>query len=463
MIKKIIIGVLALITLAAILAGLPYFAGLRTEKYFLETMNAYSEYPYINFRVTDYKRGWFTSYAESAMEINIMNEKIPVAFKHEIEHGPSLSNIGLAKVITRISFSEKTESELNYYFKERAPIEMTTYIGMLGGQEIELTIPSFDGHPNGKDNVNINWKGLDGKIDVASDMSRYAGKIKAPLLAISEQKGGAARIDNIVMDMDMKQRAEGLWLGNTSVNIDSIEFYIDKKKPDSEIEKINIKGISFDQTSSEEDGLISQAVIGRADSITAVDRTFKEGVFDAEIRNVSMEAFLNLQHKMKVIAENNLPEDEARKRIFEAMKDLLPEFLSHSPEYIINRVAFSSDKGDIHANARVKYVGNGDYKAFDPVNDLACDAMLSVPKEFLREIALTFTRKQISNQLKPAGTNMTEEDFEKLCQQAVDKNIEVLLQNNFIVEDGDTYTSRFALGDAGMTLNGKSLNIPLKR
>ena len=76
---------------------------------------------------------------------------------------------------------------------------------------------------------------------------------------------------------------------------------------------------------------------------------------------------------------------------------------------------------------------------------------------------IAFTREQISRQLKYSGTEMTEEELEDMSRQVVDNNIEGLLQNNFIVADGDNYRASFALRDSGMTVNGQPLNIPVKK
>ncbi len=460
MTKKTIITVLALTALAVICAGLPYVTGLKAEKYFHKTMTAFSETPSVNFRVKNYKRGWFASYAESEIEIILWNRNIPVVFEHEIKHGPSLTNVGLAKIITKVRFSGKIQNELNHYFMDRSPIEIITHVGMLGGQQTEFAIPPFDGHPKGMDDINISWQRVDGNIELSSDMSRYTGVMRVPLLAVSGENGEAARIDSMVMDMDMKQRAEGLWLGRAVMNIAGVYVDFDKQGPGAGNETMKITGISFDQTSSEEAGLLLQSMTGRAESLTVMDRTFKEGVFDSEIRNVSMDAYLDLQRTMKAIAEKQLPPNEAGKQIVEAMMDILPEFLRQSPEYTINRLTVSSDQGDVTAHASVKYVGNGDFKAFHLLNDLACDAMLSVPKELLKDIALTYTREQISRQLRSSGTEKTEEELENLSQQTVDNNIEGLLQNNIIVAVGDNYTARFALNNTGMMVNGRPLNIP---
>ncbi len=460
MTKKSIIALIVLITSAAIFAGLPYITGLKAEAYFRNTMMSYSENPSFNFKVTDYKRNWFNSYAKSEMEIAFMNEKVPIIFEHEIEHGPSFSNIELAKITTRVKFSEDTENELKYYFKDSSPIEIITHVKLLGNQEITFSVPSFNGHPKGKEDVNVNWQRLDGEIALSSDMSSYTGKMRAPLLAINGNGNDSARIDDVVMAMDMKKKVEGLWLGSAGLNIAGIQINSDKKSPGTENESVSIKDISLDQVSSDEDGLLVQTMIGRADSLDVMGRSFKEGVFESEFRNVSIDAFTNLQNKMKVIAEKDLPQEEASMQVVMAMTEILPDFLSKSPEYIIKRIAVSSDKGDISGNASVKYVGNGDYTVFNPFRDITCDAMLSMPKEFVREIAMTITRKQISTHLNASGTEMAEEDLELLCQQAVDKNLEGLQQNKIIVNDGDNFTTRFALRDTGMTVNDQPLNIP---
>ncbi len=291
-------------------------------------------------------------------------------------------------------------------------------------------------------------------------MSRYTGEMRAPLLSIDGNNNDSARIDDVVLDIDMKKKSEGLWLGSAGLNISGIHINSDKKSPGTENESVSIEGITLNQVSSDEDGLLVQTMIGRADSLDVMGRSFKEGVFDSEFRNVSIDAFTNLQNKMKVIAEKNLPQEEASMQIVEAMTEILPDFLSKSPEYIIKRIAVSSDKGDISGNASVKYVGNGDYTTFNPFRDITCDAMLSMPKEFVREIAMTITRNQISSQLNASGTEMAEEDLELLCQQAVDKNLEGLQQNKLIVDDGDNYTTHFALRETGMTVNDQPMNIP---
>ncbi len=396
------------------------------------------------------------------MDIAFLSEKVPIALEHEIEHGPSLMNAALAKIVTRVKFSEKTENELNYYFKDSPPIEIITKVGILGDQEIEFAVPSFDGHPKEKDDININWQRLDGKIEMSSDMSKYVGKMQLPLLAINGKNGETAKIDNIAMTMDMKQRAAGLWLGSAGFNIANVYFDMNNKNAGSDNVKMNLKDISIDQISSEEDGLLFLSMISRADSLTVMDRTFEEMVFDLEIRNVSMDTLIEMQNRINTITEKQLPQDEAKSQMVETLMTIGPEFLKHSPEYNIKHLSVSSDKGDINGNASIKYVGNGDYKSFNPLSDLACDAMLSMPKEYLREILLEVTRKQMSTYLKASGTEMAEDEFEKQCQQAVDNNIKGMLQNNFIVADADNYTARFELGDAGITVNGKALNLPVK-
>ncbi len=426
-------------------------------------MTAYSENPSFNFRVKDYKRSWFSSYAESEINITIMNEMIPISLEHEIEHCPSLMNGELAKIVTRVKFSEKIENELNYYFKDSPPIEIITKVGILGDQDIEFTVPSFKGPLKGKDDININWQKLDGKIEMSSDMSNYVGKMQAPLIAINGNNGETAKIDNIVMTMNMKQRAEGIWLGNGGFNIASVYFKNTNKDTNSDNMEMNLKGISIDQITSEKDGLLLLSMISRADSLTMMDKTFEKMVIDLEIRNVGIDTLIEMQNKMKTIAEKQLPLDETNSKMIETMTTMLPELLKHSPEYNIKRLSVSSDKGDINGNASIKYVGNGDYMAFNPLNDLACSAMLSMPKEFLREILLAVTRKQISNYLLDSGTEMAEEEFENQCQQAVDNNIKAMLLSNFIIDDADNYTAQFALGDNGITLNGKTLNFPLIR
>jgi uncharacterized protein YdgA (DUF945 family) len=395
------------------------------------------------------------------MELRIMNDVIPVNLEHDIKHGPSSENIGSTKVITRARFDEETQNKLQYYFKDSPPIEITTHVGMMGDQEIEIKVPSFEGHPEGEADININWQGLEGILEVAAGTGNVKGKIRAPLLTVSENSNVVARIERMEMNLDVKQKAAGLWIGRSGINISEIDIQTPKEGMGAENVKVHVKGISIDQISTEKDNLLSQSMVSKTDSLTVMDRVFTKGIFDSEVRNLNMDAFSSLNRRINDISEKELSQDEASREMIGAMAEILPDILSHSPEYVINRLSVKSDQGDINGNASIKYIGEGDYRAFNPLNELDSEAMISVPKTLVREIALIFTRKQMASYFKSSGNDADGEEFEKFCQLAVDSNIQGLLQKNLIVEEGNHYTSRFALKGGSMTINDQPLHIPV--
>jgi uncharacterized protein YdgA (DUF945 family) len=460
---------ITLIALICILICLPYVTGIIAEKHFNESMEKariYMAHPAFNLKVSDYNRGWFSSSVTTSLEFNTGQEKASVVFDSDIKHGPSLHTLGLAKITTTARLTGELGDKLNYYLKDRPLIESVTYVGYHGKQYVEFTSPLYEGEIKGEAGTKVNWQGMRGRANISAGMKRFTSQVHAPLFSIAwnnKKSKGDLRIENIKVSSS-EHRYETLWLGTSGGSISEININASPGKPGKKAAVLNLKGLAFEQATNEEEGLLAISSRYTIESLTVADRRFENGVFESELHNLDVEALMSLNREIAQLSHDEvsgeLSQGESLKLINDSLLSILPDALKHSPEYSINRLSISSDKGDIFANARVKYVGNGDINTFNPLTDLDFDAMLSIPKALVKEIILANSRNNAVNYLRANKPGFDESEVESLSQIIAENNINGLLSNRILIENDDKYISKIALNSGRVTLNGRPMQLP---
>ena len=123
------IAIVILVLLAGLGLGLPYYAGVQTEKHFRQTIEATIQDSPISIKEYDYQRGLLNARASSSLEFKSVSGSVLIPVEHEIQHGLSLMNLNLAKVVSTVRLPAEAPTALKELFKNQAPLKISTVVG----------------------------------------------------------------------------------------------------------------------------------------------------------------------------------------------------------------------------------------------------------------------------------------------------------------------------------------------
>lgn len=449
------LAIVVLVILAVIGIGLPYYAGLQTEKQFRATLEAAIQDSPLSLKEFSYQRGVYSARASSPLELTTGKDAMLIPVEHDIQHGLSPLNPSLAKVVSTVRLPSEVPAEIKELFKDQPPVTVTTVVGTDNSIRSEMTSPPVSGRLSGDDPYEIQWKGIRGTLTLSPDWNRGTVHFSAPSLSLQDSTGAQLLFDAGDIDGSLHRGSpEGVWLGSNRFILK--RFSVTEKDEHGALnESTRADNCLLSAEVIEKDGSLEAVYAVSMDRVKTTGRDFDQAALEIKLSNVDLEALKGLRDRLRDLNKQQPDDDTRRQETLKLVLDLLPRFLARSPELVISRLALGTAEGPIQGDGRVKYVGGQSLERFQLLKDLEGEARLTAPKQLVESVALSVAG--IGGKDLDAALG---EKAETMKRQLIQEQIDGLLEGGIIVDQGTAYASQVSLKGGVLTLNGKPLELP---
>ncbi len=449
------IAIVILVLLAGLGLGLPYYAGVQTEKHFRQTIEATIQDSPISIKEYDYQRGLLNARASSSLEFKSVSGSVLIPVEHEIQHGLSLMNLNLAKVVSTVRLPAEAPTALKELFKNQAPLKISTVVGTDSSIRSEVASPPFDGHLPGDEQPEVHWKGISGSVSISPDWNVGAMALVAPSLSIQSPKGVQVSFEQATMEGDLKRSsATGFWLGLSRLGLKKLAL-AEKDEQGAPAELALTDNCQMTAQVSEKDGALEAVYTVLFDSMKTAGKDFNKATIEIRLSNLDSQVLMKLRDTLRDLNKQQADESTRNQTTVKVVLELLPRFLSRSPELAIPRLAVGTSDGQVQGDGRLKYIGGENIQNFQVLKDLEGEAKLTAPKPLVESIALSVTGIGGKDLDKALG-----DKAEAMKRELVQEQLSELIQGGIIEDQGGTYASHIVLKGGALTLNGKPLPMP---
>lgn len=416
--KKIII---ILLVIVAALAVSPFFIGSQAESKVREMYAKASEYPNLNFEITEYNQGWFSSDVKIKLLFDVAGAPVTdedlVVITQKMQHGPLLwksggFGFGLTDIQYGVEFPKEIQDELQDINTDS--VLVTSRLAFDGSSTSSIAISPFtlNKHNNqvivnqGQFDANVNMSGK-----VLLDGSWQGIQIKEEDRLIFDLKALSVNADQSLIEGEMFSKS-ALFAGDFKMGVETVEI-----KGHSPADSFNINDISFTSESKFDGDLGKVGFVLGAKKLTAVGQEFNDLTYDVSVQNIN---------KQTMLAMNNLMMDGGDpEALMMEYQNLLPDLFKQNPSVALNKLGVTTSVGEIDTNALIKING----EMYDANNPMSLMAALDAK----------------ANGHAPASF------FDNF---GMGSDIEMMVQQNMLVRDGDNIKFDVSFKNGELLLNG---------
>lgn len=424
--KKIII---TLAIIAAVLGVGPYIIGSQAEETIRDIYAKANKNPYVNYQITEYNRGWFTSDAKTTMTISGQAMQLPNDFNlivtQKMQHGPVLWQAdGLGLGLADSDYGMELPADLVSSLKKVEGLDenVLSMVSRMGFDGSSISIIKLNPFNIKKDNqlVAVRKGEFIAEVDMAGEIVMQGDWFG---MSVKENEKDIVDIGKLSIDMQQSLiRGElfdinALFAGDFEMVLDAIN--VNGKTP---AETMSLATIEIKADTKAHDELMDFNFFMGAKKIAAMGQEFTEIGQDFSLLNMDQDSMQILNN----LAVQGQAADPTK--MISDLQGLLPKLIDSGFMLKINRIGMQTAQGEINTSADI--VINKDlYDANNPMSVLA--ALEANAQGFAPEAFFT--------------------------QLGMQPNIDMLLQQNALVRDNGklTFTAQFKGGQA--TLNGSAV------
>lgn len=457
--------------------------------------------PKIELAVKDYDKGFFNSTAKLDFKVDLSSmpkaPPIPIgdlsySLPLKIEHGPfilSIAKPAMAYATSSATFPEKMQQMAKSQLSSDSTLpelNMSLLINLDSSARFDGEVPEFTLAPKRFPGKFV-WKGMNVFYNISKDMAHVDGETVIKGFDLNSPFANA-QLSEMKMDYDVHASKYGLWTGQGSLNIPSINI---ASAQGSKL--FELSSLGFNSSASIDDDLLALAMQSKLEKMTVKGAEYGPLAFKIEMKNMDAEVFAGMQQTLQ---ELNNAKYLPKERTAQLLKDLdqqLPKLVARGTELSLSDFSFKLPEGLIEGNFNAKVLPDPKVKsALELANFVQASGLLKMPVTLVKSILV----KQASNQIKhqqmvqqlqqstkvsqepPASMATPSSEMEpkadsnkaslpkmlssaEINTQATDrvsKQLQKLLDNHIIVQQGDSYVVKFSFDKGHVLVNGKAVS-----
>ena len=375
---------------------------------------------------------------ESAAPADVpkFSEMMRFTVRNEVLHGPvlGLSGFGIARVESHIVLNDKISKEIEKIFGPKAPVEISTRVGFLGGGTTTFKSEGRTIKPDDS-KTEISWETSKLAIGYSKNADKFDLDGKWPKFTVVDRTeqttftmtdmtmdGTGKRVLGDLYDGDFKfgiEKASLTGKASGSFDLHDLEF--------SEV--VDTKGDFTDINIKMGTGEL------KAKELTDLGIALKEIHYDLGLRHLHAPTIVKMQADMKAMYTK--PIDDVAKidsEMMQGFKDTGAELLKHDPELGIDRIGIVTAEGDGYIKGVIKLKGA-------TPDDFAENSMSLITK-IDAVITVDLSEKMI--QKFPNGST----------------GAGALVDAGYAKREGDRLVCKLVFANGQLTVNGKPQAIP---
>ena len=447
-------------SLLGLLAGSAYWAGLQAEKRYWSYLAAGSTNPQVQFK-GEYRRGWWTSDAITHVNVaaptplsfnlnhHIYHGILPVAWW--LQHGFSLQPVQ-AVVHTVLAPDGPWTDELLKQYGTQEPIVILSVVAMDGGSEHTITMPPLQ--VSTQEATSIDFKGLQGKFEVAPQGAALSGAIDLPTLQLVSQEEGSLLLRNLQFTAKQQRSQFGLLLGNFELSLAGFRL-----EPAAEPGKaVELENISIHVSATPQGEFMDFAEKFSVAKVSVGGDNVGEGYLQLAAHHLSQAGLVKLQE-----LSDQLATEQDESAVLEKFSPLLQGLLQFKPTLGLE-TRIHTIQGDLAAFTELVLQDPGPIQQQMPPlwrRALAeAKGEVSIAKILLEAVLTEVLKNQLRSMAVEEGTELDEATLEEMVSAQLQQQLAELLQQRYIQLQGNVYKVIASFQDGRLVLNGQEIPLP---
>lgn len=365
-----------------------------------------------------------------------LNEMMRFTVRNEILHGPvlGLSGFGIARVESHLVLSDEVRKEIEQIFGPKAPLEVSTRVGFLGGGT--TTFKSEGRTIKPKDSkVEITWDTFKFAIGYSKDADEYDLDGKWPKLEVNDLGENTKFVmTKMTVDGDGERVRGDLYDGDVNLAIDQVSIV---GKGGENVEVNDVSYVVNSETKGDFTGMSAKMGFGqvKAKELSAQGINLEEFHYDIAVRRLHAETLEKIIAGFKSMYAQPLTSTlEATEVMFAPLKEHGMELLKYDPEFVIDRIGLETPEGDGYVKGVIKLKGA-------TAEDFGSGSMGLIGK-IDADITIDVSEKMI--QKFPNGST----------------GAGAMVDGGYAKREGDRLICKIVFSKGQLTVNGKPQGIP---
>jgi uncharacterized protein YdgA (DUF945 family) len=319
----------------------------------------------LKFTEDRYEQGWFHSFAESTLTVDIpMFNEHPFIVQHTIDHGflPAQSPNIQSVLLAHLPACAPKLLTLNTSFQVTG--EGTSVVDIS-----PCTLPIENG--------SIQWQTSQAETHFVRDFSKISGELQSSQIQVNS---GQTQI--MVQDMGIQYRLEQKFLSELAIMASALHIF----------DQISVKFDQFKIKIRTEKTPDYLTIIATSDTQKASVEAEPYGPahLDFSIQHLHLDTLQNLQTTLRSLYGHTASSLQQSFLLANVLTQQVPTLLKHSPELVVSRLNFRPPAGEVISQLRVKVETFDNNVLFNPVmltQMLAVQFKLSLPQAMLKQLA----------------------------------------------------------------------------
>lgn len=484
-----------------------YFFGVMAEKQFEFQFKKLTNSQFVKVVDYNYSRGWFVSTEKVTLELNnqgIKNviEMLPLKSqesqitisdnKYQLSYTSHITN-GLfagwlnGNIMPTIAYSkidlvlpDSINKVLVTFFKNEAPLELTTILYLNNSGKYKIYSPSFN-YEEALSGVKVSWGGLKLNISFNDKFNKFTANLSAPYFNLSAPTKGDFSFNNLTYHSETSRSENDIKVGDAdfalsdlkinlaeSNNVDfklgqivssvtginSVDFLNDIDVIDPT--KLQLTNAYYKSHSEDVNNYFSASILAGFESLNSVNNGYGPLNLDFDIKHVRADKFSAIADLLSHEASLTESERQVDKPVMIAnLKSNMTPILEESPVAQINKLTLKVPSGLISIDG---FITAHDFESSD-MNDqakfmskISANVNLSVPKPVLSYLLLL----QMKYFLSAGNAQMDQQSSEALSQLVnilLDNQLKVWLKKGYMKQESSILSTTIDFESGVVYLN----------
>jgi uncharacterized protein YdgA (DUF945 family) len=453
----------AVVLLGVAVVGGAAVTGMQAKKKLHELPAAWqAQWPLMKVTSQKYERGLFSSTNLITLEFGCKAGSDPagaITIQQRIKHGPlpGFSGFGAAVIDTELLVPEAERKQVAELIGDKSPFTAHTEVGFGGSMKTTFFIPAINYKaPAGGQ---VNWQGLSGEVRQNSAGMHY--DVASPGFSVAakdEKTAFAMKFNSLHMHGDLAGGEGSIWLRPGTGVVELVSFDMDATaSPERGMPPMKV---AFTQLKASAENKIENDLLSNTTKFTTSgvvnDVRVDKVELLASVRRLHAPSYQRLIQRFvdTSAAACDMKQAVSPQVMMAQMQQDFAALLPFNPEYAIDKLSLEIDgkRGELSYAIGINGATAADAQIPLPAL-LATKAQLrgqaKVPAMWIEKTVARFAGGAQAPQGDPAGqTEMANVMLAKL------------VNDGFIVREGDMLTSQVSFDKGQMTVNGKPVGQP---
>lgn len=472
--KKILIAIaaLAVLTLIVLFAAIPFYVGTQVEKELAGKTFYFKDYE-LGLVVTSVKAGMRSSDVE--FDLKIYNPQaaaiaskparderglyLAIKGKGKIHHGPLAFGWpivtpfvagGEAGLRLPDNVDQKLKGLVQHFFGSQPPITVSAKMGLDDSMQIQFTIPDYNGPIPEDTTAYLQWGGLGAWFDIKKGGTSYSMGGEAPVIKLSGPQGEFLAT-NIQVSGNSEKASQYIWLGSSTFSIGSLAGNMGK-------EKFNFDGFEYTVRISEKDDNLEIDLRLGLEKGSGKDFSLKPSSLEIKLKGINRAVFEDLVKNIQELNKKVTDPSQLPLMMMMTLPQFGRKFMEKPPQLELTGLTVDTNHGKLNIEGAIKPAWMDPSRRPSLANMVAgTKARLSfkLSKSLVEEVLKKQLRQSVRARAKYGGRTLNKADEDKMIKNALDQQMNAIVQQKFIVEKGDQYTSDWELERGVLKVNGE--------